>query len=288
MKVIDVDPLKVKFGELSPRAHYDRFEIEEMMEEWRKNQGFLHRPIVRLVKGKPELIVGGRRLVASQELKRLGELETIPVDVMDASDTEVLELSIRENIKRRDIAFFEEGRGYHMMILQMIKRDGLAPEVYQDKRARFRYISEVAQRIGVSMDRVRHALFVWHTLSSAVKEWLPKLRDALNRGRINITNIKYVVGRIRDEQLIRKTLDAFIELQPASKVADVVTKRLKENPHLDPLEVTKEEIKRYRGLYLHLIRLPRELELKISKLARDSGKGIPDYIVDFLTEALLK
>jgi len=288
IKVIEVDPLKVKFGGLSPRVPYDKFEIEEMMEEWRRNQGFIHRPIVRLVEGEPELVVGGRRLVASQELKRLGELETILVDVVETSDLETLELSMRENIKRRDIAVFEEGRGYYLMILQMIKRDGLAPEVYQDIRARSRYISEVAQRVGVSIGRVRHSLFIWHTLGSALKEWLPKLRDALNRGRINVSSIRHVVGRIKDEQLIKKTLDAFIELQPSATVTDAVTKRLRENPHLDPLEITKEEIKRYRSLYLHLIRVPRKLELKLSKHAEEAGKSIPEYIVDVLIEALLK
>ena len=70
--------------------------------------GIIQPLIVRKVRGKLELIAGERRFRASERL----ELETVPVIVRQASDREVLEMALIENLQREDLNPVEEAEAY--------------------------------------------------------------------------------------------------------------------------------------------------------------------------------
>lgn len=75
-------------------------------------QGVLQPLIVRAMP-KPngqrfELVAGERRWVASQHAK----LAAVPCRVIEATDTQVLEIQTVENLQRKDVTAIEEARGY--------------------------------------------------------------------------------------------------------------------------------------------------------------------------------
>ena len=106
---------KVSISDLSrnpyqPRQMFGDIKLEELSQSIKKN-GIIQPIAVRLKKNEPgkyEIIAGERRWLAAQ---RAG-LHEIPVNVLDLSDVESLEVAIVENIQRDDLNPIEEARGY--------------------------------------------------------------------------------------------------------------------------------------------------------------------------------
>jgi len=73
-----------------------------------RQHGIIQPLIVRLVDGKFELIAGERRWRASRKLG----LATVPVIEREASDRDVLEMALIENLQREDLNPMEEAAGY--------------------------------------------------------------------------------------------------------------------------------------------------------------------------------
>ena len=92
---------------MQPRGEIPASDLEELVESIRAH-GVIQPLIVRLVRGKLELIAGERRWRACQKL----ELETVPVIVRKATDREVLEMALVENLQRQDLNAIEEANGY--------------------------------------------------------------------------------------------------------------------------------------------------------------------------------
>lgn len=92
---------------LQPRKEFIQEQLAELMESIREH-GIIQPLIVRRVNGKLELIAGERRFRASRELG----LKQVPVIVREASDKDVLEMALIENLQREDLNPIEEGRAY--------------------------------------------------------------------------------------------------------------------------------------------------------------------------------
>ncbi len=109
------EPNTVPISDLSrnpyqPRQTFNEFKLKELAESIKKN-GVIQPIAVRLKKseqGKYEIVAGERRWLAAQ---RAG-LHDIPVNVLELSDVESLEVAIVENIQRDDLNPVEEARGY--------------------------------------------------------------------------------------------------------------------------------------------------------------------------------
>ena len=79
-----------------------------------------------------ELIAGERRWRASQKLG----LETVPVIVRKASDREVLEMALVENLQRQDLNAIEEANGYIKLSKEFgMKQDEIAKRVGKSRAA---------------------------------------------------------------------------------------------------------------------------------------------------------
>lgn len=72
-----------------------------------KEKGILEPILVRPFEGRYEIIAGERRFRASKKLK----LKELPCIVMDVEDSEALEISLIENVQRKDLDVFEEAEG---------------------------------------------------------------------------------------------------------------------------------------------------------------------------------
>jgi ParB family chromosome partitioning protein len=92
---------------LQPRKDFAPEALQELVDSIRQH-GIIQPLIVRQVNGRHELIAGERRWRAAQEAG-LGE---VPVIIRGASDLEVLELSLIENLQRSDLNPIEEAQGY--------------------------------------------------------------------------------------------------------------------------------------------------------------------------------
>ena len=92
---------------LQPRKQFQTEQLTELMESVRQH-GIIQPLIVRPVNGKLELIAGERRWRASRELG----LKEVPVIQREASDRDVLEMALIENLQREDLNPIEEAAAY--------------------------------------------------------------------------------------------------------------------------------------------------------------------------------
>ena len=93
-----------------PRQYFSEAKLEELADSIKKN-GIIQPVAVRQSKSdqnKYEIVAGERRWLAAQ---RAG-LHEIPVNILELSDVESLEVAIVENIQRDDLTPIEEARGY--------------------------------------------------------------------------------------------------------------------------------------------------------------------------------
>jgi len=93
-----------------PRETFNEFKLDELANSIKKN-GIIQPIAVRpkkLEAGKYEIVAGERRWLAAQK----AGLHDIPVNVLDLSDVESLEVAIVENIQRDDLNPIEEAKGY--------------------------------------------------------------------------------------------------------------------------------------------------------------------------------
>ena len=96
-----------------PREYFNETKLEELSNSIKKN-GIIQPIAVRSKNseaGKYEIVAGERRWLAAQK----AGLHDIPVNVLDLSDVESLEVAIVENIQRDDLNPIEEAKGYQRL-----------------------------------------------------------------------------------------------------------------------------------------------------------------------------
>jgi ParB family chromosome partitioning protein len=108
---IDVD--KIKTNPYQPRKEFDEESLRELAESI-KQRGVIQAITVRKINPDSyELLTGERRLRAS----KLAGLEKIPAFVLDVTSKEdLLEISLIENIQRKDLNAIEIAEGYQRLI----------------------------------------------------------------------------------------------------------------------------------------------------------------------------
>jgi ParB family chromosome partitioning protein len=110
---------------LQPRTRFVESPLDELVESIRQH-GIIQPLIVRPVNGKLELIAGERRWRASGKLG----LPTVPVIEREASDRDVLEMALIENLQREDLNPMEEAAGYVRLAREFsMKQDEIASRV---------------------------------------------------------------------------------------------------------------------------------------------------------------
>jgi ParB family chromosome partitioning protein len=130
-----------------PRSHFPEESIEELANSIRK-QGIIQPLTVRKIENGYELAAGERRLRAAH---RAG-LKKVPVIVRAFSDSEMLEISIVENIQRENLNPMEEADAYH----RLMEEFNLTQE-------------EAASKVGRSRPAVANTLRLRH-LSDPIKQ----------------------------------------------------------------------------------------------------------------------
>jgi ParB family chromosome partitioning protein len=165
---------------LQPRTEFRDDQLHDLIDSIRE-RGIIQPLIVRLAGGKYELIAGERRMRASLEVG----LTEAPVIVRKASDQEVLELALIENLQRADLNPIEEAAAYS----RLSKEFRLSQE-------------EIAKRVGKSRPAVANAM--------RLMELDPEVQAHLTQGRLTVGHAKVLLGlknpveqRLLAEKLIR-------------------------------------------------------------------------------------
>lgn len=167
-----------------PRKRFDEEQLAGLVESIREH-GIIQPLIVREVGGRLELIAGERRWRACQKL----ELAEVPVISRGASDKEVLELALIENLQREDLNPLEEAEAY----ARLAREFGLKQE-------------EIAQRVGKNRATVSNAMRLLELDTS--------LQAMLSQGILSSGHAKAILGiKNREEQkliadiVVRKKLN---------------------------------------------------------------------------------
>ena len=96
-----------------PRKRFNEEHLEELAQSI-SEVGLIQPLVVRRVGGKYELIAGERRWRACSRLN----LETVPIVTREASDQQVLEIALIENLQREDLDPVEEAEAYRRLSVE--------------------------------------------------------------------------------------------------------------------------------------------------------------------------
>lgn len=114
-----------------PRVRFPEEELEELSNSI-KTQGILQPLLVRKDDIGYELVTGERRLRAA----KMAGFSQVPVVIKSISDSELLEMSIVENIQREDFNPLEEAEAYHRLITEFnLTQDQAAMRVGKSRSA---------------------------------------------------------------------------------------------------------------------------------------------------------
>ena len=187
---------------LQPRTHFIESPLDELVESIRQH-GIIQPLIVRKVDGKFELIAGERRWRAS---KKLG-LTTVPVIEREASDRDVLEMALIENLQREDLNPIEEAAGY----VRLSKEFSMKQE-------------EIAGRVGKSRASVANAM--------RLLELHNDVQVLVAQGRLSVGHAKAILSiKDKDSQLLAsdQILKKSMTVRAAERLAQEIANPAKSN-----------------------------------------------------------
>lgn len=185
---IDLDLIQV--NEKQPRTHLDQERLVELAASI-EECGILQPIVVRDEGDCFRLIIGERRWRAAQ----LAGLTKIPAVVRDASDAEMLQMALVENLQREDLNPLEEAQG-----MQMLLDSGLTQK-------------KIASALGQSRSSVANTL---RLLALA-----PGVQAALREGRITVGHAKAIAGldRVgRQEEISREVLTKGLSVRQTERL----------------------------------------------------------------------
>ena len=130
-KIRQVSLTSIVPSPLQPRKDFDDEALAELVDSIRQH-GIIQPLVVRDVAGRHELIAGERRWRAAQQAG-LGE---VPIITRVASDLEVLELSLIENLQRADLNPIEEAQAYARLATEFgMRQEDIAQKVGRSRAA---------------------------------------------------------------------------------------------------------------------------------------------------------
>jgi len=167
---------------LQPRREFEREALEELVESIRQ-RGIIQPLIVRPVNGRFELIAGERRWRASKEVG----LTEAPVIVREATDLEVLELSLIENLQRADLNAIEEAQAYARLASEF----GMRQE-------------DIAEKVGKSRASVANAMRLLD-LDPQIQTWVVQNLLSVGHAKVLLGVKSHDEQRLLAEKILRQS-----------------------------------------------------------------------------------
>jgi ParB family chromosome partitioning protein len=176
----------------NPRRNFPEAELEELASSI-KERGVIQPVLARALRGRDdhfEIIAGERRWRAAQ---RAG-VHDIPVLVIEASDSQALEIAIVENVQRSDLNALEEAAGYQSLIDE------------------FAYSQDdVAKTVGKSRSHVANTLRLLK-LPEAVKAHI-------HAGRLSAGHARMLIGQENAVELAQEIVERGLNVRQVEALA---------------------------------------------------------------------
>ncbi|ADZ22773.1 Stage 0 sporulation J, ParB family of DNA-binding proteins [Clostridium acetobutylicum EA 2018] len=199
----------IKPNEGQPRKNFDSEKIVQLAESI-KEHGIVQ-PLVLKKKGKQYIIVAGERRFRAA--KSLG-LKEVPAVIIDATEKEILEISLIENIQREDLNLIEEALAYK----RLLEDFNLTQE-------------QLSQRIGKSRVAIANCIRLLN-LDERVQEYLIDGVISEGHGRVLLS--------IADKELQYKISQKIIDEDLSVRATEKLLKTYKETTEKND-EESKEE-----------------------------------------------
>lgn len=146
-QMVSTDLLKPNASQ--PRKQFEQSALEELAESIKEN-GVIQPLIVRREDGGFEIIAGERRWRAA----KIAKVEKLPVVIRTATDQDVAELTLIENIQREDLNPIEEAEAYE----KLAERFGLTHEEIAKKTGKNRSVITNQLRLLKLSEKAKKAL----------------------------------------------------------------------------------------------------------------------------------
>jgi ParB family chromosome partitioning protein len=225
---------QIRPNRYQPRIQFSEDELEVMARSI-KEQGIIQPLLVRKDDNGYELVTGERRLRAA---KKAG-LDQVPVIVRTISDTDLLEMSIIENVQREDLNPMEEAEAYYQLIVKFdLTQDQVATRVGKSRSAvanflRLRQLSEqIKADIMNGILSMGHARALLGASNSAHQHavW----RAVVSKG-LSVRETERLIKRLKTENKKPKESSTASEQRHLLSLAEDLSRRFG----------TKVQIKRY-------------------------------------------
>ncbi|MDX9872836.1 MAG: ParB/RepB/Spo0J family partition protein [Clostridia bacterium] len=187
----EIEIKKIKPNAYQPRQHFNEEKLEEVTNSIREH-GVVQPIVVRaLPGGLYELVVGERRLRASQKL----QLKKIPAVVKELTDQQMIEIALIENIQRHDLNPVEEAAAYKRLLEEF--------KLTQE---------QVASRVGKSRPLIANMLRLLNLP--------PEVLALLARGELTVGHVRPLLSLAEKEEQItvaRHMLEEALSVRQAEK-----------------------------------------------------------------------
>ena len=259
----EAGPLYVSVSRISPnpdqpRKSFNDKELTELADSIREH-GILQPLVVRRQGAGYELIIGERRWRAA----KLADLEEVPCAVLDATDRQVVELALVENVQRADLNPIEIAEAFRTLV----QNDGLTH-------------GEVGRRVGLKRSSVGNHLRLFE-LDTIIQQDLIDGRLSMGHAKALLQAPPESRGSLRDrivrEGLTVRAAERMCRRRPGSGSGGTSTRS---GPTRDPHMIDLED------------RLCRSLKSKVQIVGRpEKGRVELHYFrpeeLDRLSEILL-
>jgi ParB family chromosome partitioning protein len=190
----------IRPNRFQPRLRFSDDELEELSRSI-KEHGIIQPLLVREDDNGYELATGERRLRAA----KIAGLSHVPVVVKDITDSDLLEMSIVENIQREDLNPMEEADAYNMLIAEFdLTQDQVAVRVGKSRSAvaNFLRLRQLPEQIktsildgAISMGHAR-ALLGAKTSAQQNAAW----RSVISKG-LSVRETENLIKRLKSEEI---------------------------------------------------------------------------------------
>jgi ParB family transcriptional regulator, chromosome partitioning protein len=233
--VLHLDITSIERSRFQPRTEFDPEHLRELADSIKQRgviQPLLVRPFTTPTgERRYELIAGERRWRAAQE----AGLTKLPAIVREASDQEVLEIALIENLQREDLNAIEEARAYEQLATQF--------KLTQE---------QIAEKVGRSRAAVANALRLLG-LPEEVQSWVADARLSVGHAKailgLNITEEQRLVAErvLKRNLTVRETEQLVEQLKGATKTRVGV---MGKGPKTAHVLVIEEKLKQKLGTHV--------------------------------------
>ncbi len=169
---LSLDIKEIRPNPYQPRKEFDQEGLKELSESIKEN-GVFQPILVRKSISGYELVAGERRLRAS----KLAGKKEIPAIIVEFNDTQMMEISLLENIQRKDLTPIEKANAYD----SLIKKLGYTQE-------------ELSKRVSKSRSEITNLLRLLK---------LPKeVQDMVSKEKLSYGQARTLLGLEDEEKMI--------------------------------------------------------------------------------------